>query len=478
MLQAIQPNEGKEEVKNPYSLERNFYAALLQKWKTNTSLKKEDGTNFLDVLIAEIDEVLNEQINLILHHPTFQKLEASWRGLHFLTEQPERAWNLKIRLLNISWNEIKKDLSKAIEFDQSQIFKKIYEGEIDQPGGEPFGLIVGDYYLNYSLGARGSFNDDVETLKNLTQVSAAAFSPLVTSIDASFFGLDCFEELYNLSLYKEFLTSADNRLWSDFRKDEDSRFLGLIIPSILGRKPYETYINQFYFTEDTSCQEKHLWSNGAYAFAAVIMQAFRRTGWFLDVFGTPDSGEGGGIVKNLPEVYFSTDKRSLFFKYPLNALITPRLDREFREHGFVALCHSQYTDTVAFHNCTSVQEAKVYDRKPAQLNANLSVQLHHMLCVSRFAHFIKIMMRDKVGSFSSAQECESFIRSWLSQYISASDEIGTETLTNFPLRDAQVKVREKEGAPGNFLAILWLSPHCEYSKGEILLDLTMEFKKK
>ncbi len=417
--------------------------------------------------VAAIDRLLNDQLNAILHHPDFQRLESSWRGVEFLVNcaAEEGDPGIKIRLLHATWRELERDFERAVEFDQSQMFRKIYEEEFGLPGGEPYGVLLGDFQVRLRP-QPGHPHDDVAVLGNFAQVAAAAFCPFVTSVHASVFGLDDFSELERRLDHARTFQHLDYVKWNALRNREDSRFLGLALPRVLMRLPYEddgTRVDDFCFREDVSGPDhrQYLWGNAVYAFGSVLIRAFARSGWLADIRGVQRDTDGGGLVTELPAHCFGTDKTGIALKSSTDVVVTDDLERQLSELGFLALCDCKDTEYSAFYSSSSLQQAKTYDRPAATANARLSAMLQYMLCVSRFAHYIKVLGRDKVGSFNEPGELERFLADWIVRYVTTDSEASPEVKARFPLREARVEVREQPGKPGSYQCILHLAPHYE-----------------
>lgn len=413
--------------------------------------------------VARLDDLLNRQINAVLHHPRLQKLEASWRGLQYLTEQVDDDQNVKIRVLDVSFKELARDAERAIEFDQSQLFRKVYGEEFDTPGGEPIGVLVGDYEIHPRVSAEHPI-DDMNVLRAISQVAAAAFAPFVAAAHPAMFGLNQFTGLQQpLDLAAAF-EQADFFQWRNFRREEDARFVGLTLPRVLMRLPYEddgSRIDGFCFHEDVAGPDrsKYLWGNAAYAFAAVLIRAFAQSGWLARIRGVQRDTDGGGLVTGLPVHCFTTDKLGVAPKCSTDVIVTDRQEHELSELGFIPLCHCTDTEFSAFYSNQSVQQPKQYDRLSATMNARISAMLQYMLCVSRFAHYLKVGVRDKIGAFAEAGECEQHLHEWLQQYVTADADASPDVKARFPLREASVQVRELPGKPGSYGCVAHLWPH-------------------
>jgi type VI secretion system protein ImpD len=413
--------------------------------------------------IARLDALLSAQVNAILHHPRFQQLEASWRGLNYLVEQAEGAEGVKIRVLGVSWKELVRDLDRAIEFDQSQLFTKVYSDEFGTPGGEPFGVLLGDYEIWPRPSTAHPVND-IEALQKISGVAAAAFAPFVGGVHPAMFGLDRFCELDQpLNLARTF-DQMEYFQWNNLRKEEDVRFVGLTMPRVLMRLPYEddgTRADGFRFCEDVSAPHRgnYLWGTAVYSFGAVLLKTFDRSGWLAEIRGVKPGAETGGVVAGLPVHSFSTDKHGVVPKCSTDVMITDYQEQELGELGFLPLCHCAGTELSVFYTNQSIQKPKKYDVPAATMNARISAMLQYILCASRFAHYLKVIARDKIGSFQEAGDCEEYLHNWLQQYVTSDAEASPATKARFPLREARVKVEENRARPGSYLCTAHLWPH-------------------
>ncbi len=418
--------------------------------------------------IAQIDHLLSLQVNMVLHHPEFQKLEATWRGLHYVLEQSETSANCKIKVLNVSKKEMLRDLQRVPEFDQSNAFKKIYEEEFGVFGGEPFAALISDYYF-------GKGPEDIELLERMSQVAAAAHAPFIAASTADMFNLEDFTGLdAPRDLGKVFDTTEYAR-YKGFRMNEDSRYVCLTMPRVLMRVPYgrETKaVDGFNYEEavDGMTHDKYLWGNASFTLGARISQAFSRYGWCAAIRGV----EGGGLVEGLPVHTFYTDSGDVAMKCPTETIITDRREKELADLGFAPLVHCKGTDYAAFFSVQSCQKPKLYDKEAANANARLSAQLPYILAVSRFAHYMKSMMRDKIGSFMSRKDCESFLNRWISNYVTPDDTASAAAKAQFPLREAKVEVLDVPGKPGAYRAVAFLRPHFQLDELSVSLRLVAE----
>jgi type VI secretion system protein ImpC len=404
--------------------------------------------------IAAIDQKLSAQLNEVMHHPDFQRLEATWRGLHYLVHESETGEHLQIRVLNVSKRELFRDLHRAAEFDQSTLFKKVYEEEYGQLGGHPFGLLVGDYTF-------GRDPEDVSLLKLIANVAAAAHAPFVAGADPKLFNFERFTELPGPRDLARIFQGVEYAAWQSFREMEDSRYVALTLPRVLGRLPYGegfTRVEAFNFEEvvDGKDHDKYLWMNAAWAYAARVTDAFVHDGWFARTQGVA----GGGKVEGLPVHTFPTDDGDVAMKCPTEIAISDRREGELSGLGFLPLLHCKHRDFAAFMGTQSVQKPKQYFDPAANANAELSARFNYLLCVSRFAHYLKVMARDKIGTLMTPEECQRWLNDWINQYVLANpDGVGEETKAKSPLRDAKVEVRAIRDRPGWYKAVAWLQPH-------------------
>jgi type VI secretion system protein ImpC len=422
----------------------------------------------INARIAQIDHLLSIQLNEILHHPTFQKLEGSWRGLKYLMDQSETSDHLKIKILNVSKRELLRDLQRAPEFDQSALFKKVYEEEFGIFGGAPFASMIGDYEF-------GKGPEDIELLERISQTAAAAHAPFLTAASPEFFNLESFAQLDAPRDIGKVFDTTEYAKWKSFRASEDSRYVGLTCPRVLGRLPYgkdTKMVEAFHYEEnvDGSDHSKYLWMNAAYALGTRLTSAFAQFGWCAAIRGV----EGGGLVEGLPVHNFYTDEGDIAMKCPTEVPITDRREKELADQGFIPLVHCKGTDYAAFFSVQSAQKAKLYDKDAANANARLSTQLPYILAVSRFAHYLKAMMRDKIGSFMSRIECETFLNKWIQNYVTPDDTASAYVKAQHPLREASIEVAEVPGKPGVYRAVAFLRPHFQLDELSVSLRLVAE----
>ena len=423
----------------------------------------------IDARIAEIDQLISEQLSEVLHAPEFQKIESSWTGLHYLCKHTSTGERLKIKLLNTSKKDIVKDFKTAIDFDQSALFKKVYEEEFGTFGGSPFGALIGDFEIG-----RGA--EDMYFVEQMSHVAAAAHAPFISAASSELFGLEAFTDLGKPRDLAKVFDTVDYAKWKSFRESEDARYVGLTVPRFLGRLPYDPKegitTEGFNFVEnvDGTDHSKYLWVNTAYALGARLTAAFETYGWCAAIRGV----EGGGLVEDLPTHTFKTDAGELALKCPTEVAITDRREKELSDLGFIPLVHCKNTDYAAFFGAQSAQKAKKYDTDAANANASLSAQLQYMFAVCRIAHYMKSMMRDKVGSFANTLDVERYLHNWLMQYVVDSQDASQEIRAQKPLREASVEVSEVPGRPGVYRAVAFVRPHYQLDELSVSLRLVAE----
>ena len=418
--------------------------------------------------IAEIDRLLSSQLNEIMHHEDFQKLEGSWRGLHQLVMNSETSPMLKIRVMSVNKKDLLKDLERAVEFDQSALFKKVYEEEYGTFGGAPYGALIGDYEF-------GNHPQDMALLEKISQVAAAAHAPFLSAASADLFGWETFSEMTDVRDISKIFDRTEYAKWRSFRESEDSRYVGLTLPHTLGRVPYGAATRPtetFRFEEDVDGRDhkKYLWTNAAYSLGTRLTEAFALYGWCVAIRGV----EGGGLVDSLPTHTFMTDEGEVALKCPTEVAITDRREKEFSDNGFIPLVHCKGTDYAAFFGMQAVNKSKKYDTDAANANARLSTQLQYMFAVSRFAHYLKAMMRDKIGSFMSRSEAEKFLNRWILNYVTSNDSASPAIKAQKPLREARIDVAEIPGKPGCYRAVAFLRPHFQLDELSVSLRLVAD----
>ncbi|MGY8619816.1 type VI secretion system contractile sheath large subunit [Pantoea agglomerans] len=417
----------------------------------------DDAYKNIAAIIAEIDMKLSEQINLILHHTEFQRLESAWRGLHYLVYNTETDEKLKLRFMDISKNDLRRSMKryKGIAWDQSPLFKQIYEEEYGQLGGEPYGCLVADYHFDHSA-------PDVDLLSSIGKVAASAHMPFITGAAPSVMQMDSWQELANpRDLTKIFTQNLEYAAWNSLRQSEDSRYIGLAMPRFLARLPYgieSNPVDNFNFEETTDGADhsKYLWSNAAYAMAVNINRSFKHYGWCTMIRGV----ESGGVVENLPCHTFPTDDGGVDMKCPTEIAISDRREAELAKNGFIPLVHRKNTDYAAFIGAQSLQKPSEYYDSDATANANLSARLPYLFACSRFAHYLKCIVRDKIGSFKEREDMQHWLNNWVMNYVDGDPANSSqETKARRPLAAAEVVVEDVEGNPGYYQAKFFLRPH-------------------
>jgi len=450
---------------------RNLISELVDQVLSGTVTVSKDLVASIDARIAELDSVISAQLNSIMHAPEFQKLESSWRGLKYLVRESETSPMLKIKVLNTSKKDLIKDFKSASDFDQSALFKKVYEEEYGTFGGGPYAALVGDYDF-------GRHPEDFYLLDQVSHVAAAAHAPFISAASPTLFGLETFTDIGKPRDLTKIFDTVEYAKWKGFRESEDSRYVGLVLPNVLGRLPYgrnTVPVEEFNFEEDVdgSNHDKYLWTNAAYSFATRLTEAFSNYGWLAAIRGV----EGGGLVNNLPTHTFQTDDGEIALKCPTEVAITDRNEKLLSDLGFISLVHCKNTDYAAFFSGQSTQKSKMYNTDAANANARLSSQLPYIFAVSRIAHYMKAIMRDKIGSFASRQGVQDYLNTWLSQYVLLDDSASQESKAKFPLREAQVDVVDVPGKPGVYRAAAFLRPHFQLDELTISLRLVAELPK-
>jgi type VI secretion system protein ImpC len=427
-----------------------------------------DTEAMINARIAQIDKLISDQLNEVMHAEEFQKLEGSWRGLHYLVSKSETGERMKIRVMNVNKKDLLKDMEKASEFDQSAMFKKIYEEEFGMFGGASYGALIGDYEF-------GNHPQDMALLEKMSQVAAAAHAPFISAAGSSLFNLDSFTELGNPRDLSKIFQSVEYAKWRSFRDSEDSRYVSLCVPHILMRQPYgkaNVPVEAFDFEEsvDGTDHSKYLWGNAAYALGTRLTDAFAKYGWCAAIRGV----EGGGLVEGLPVHTFKTDEGDVALKCPTEIAITDRREKELADLGFVPLVHCKGTDFAAFFSTQSANKPKVYDSDEANANARLSSQMQYIMATSRFAHYLKSMMRDKIGSFMTRGEAQDFLNRWISNYVLGDPNAGQEVKAKYPLSEARVDVTEIPGKTGAYRAVAFLKPHYQLDELSVSLRLVAD----
>jgi type VI secretion system protein ImpC len=424
-----------------------------------------DTDEMLGSRIKELDELISVQLNEVMHAPEFQKLEGSWRGLQYLTTNTETSTMLKIKVFNISKKDILKDFTKQNDWEQAAIFRKIYEEEYGTLGGQPYGCLIGDYEIT-------RHPEDIQLLTNMANVGAAAHAPFLAAASPSLFNWESFTELGGPRDVAKIFDNDAYVAWKDFRKSDDSKYVGLCMPHILMRLPYgkdTSPVEEFDYEEkvDGRDHKKYLWGNAAFALGARITNAFAMHEWCAAIRGV----EGGGLVEGLPAHTFQTDDGDQTVKCPTEIAITDRREAELSKLGFIPLCYYKGTTNAVFMATQSANQATQYLNADANANARLSSQLQYIFAVSRFAHFLKGMMRDKIGSFMSREQCQKFLNEWIKNYVLLDDFASQDAKSKFPLRDAQIEVSEDPAKPGVYTAVAFLRPHFQLDELTVSLRL-------
>jgi type VI secretion system protein ImpC len=428
---------------------------LAQQALSATALVSDDAIKTIQAIIAEIDKKLSEQINKIMHHEDFKSLEGSWRGLHHLVNNTETDEKLKIRVLNISKKDVGKTIKKykGTAWDQSPLFKKLYEDEFGTPGGEPYGCLIGDYYFDHSP-------PDVEILAGMAQIAAAAHAPFISAGSPTVMNMDSWQQLGDPRDLTKIFQTPEYAAWRSLRDSDDAKYIGLTMPRFLSRIPYGSKTNpveEFAFEEDTEGADhnKYVWSNSAYAMGTNITRSFKLYGWCSRIRGA----ESGGMVDGLPVHTFPTDDGGVDMKCPTEIAITDRREAELAKNGFMPLSHWKNTDYGVFVGAQSLQKPTEYDDPDATANANLAARLPYLFATCRFAHYLKCMVRDKIGSFKERSDMESWLNNWISKFVTVMPNASEEIKARYPLAEAKVEVLEVPGNPGYYTSKFYLRPH-------------------
>ncbi|KAF0811574.1 hypothetical protein IGB42_03960 [Andreprevotia sp. IGB-42] len=437
------------------AVESAVHTLALQALEHSTTISS-DAYGAIQSIIAEIDRKLSEQVNLVLHHPDFQQLEGAWRGLHYLVNNTETDELLKIRVLPISKKELARNLKrhKGIGWDQGPLFKKIYEEEYGQFGGEPFGCLIGDFQFDHSP-------PDVETLGELARIAAAAHCPFISAADPAVMQMESWQELANPRDLTKIFQNTEYAAWRSLRESEDARYLGLTVPRFLARLPYGARTNpvdEFDFEEDTdgASHDHYTWANSAYAMGVNINRSFKLYGWCSSIRGV----ESGGAVSNLPCHTFPSDDGGVDMKCPTEIAISDRREAELAKNGFMPLIHRKNSDFAAFIGAQSLQQPTEYTDPDASANARLSARLPYLFACCRFAHYLKCIVRDKVGSFRERDDMERWLNTWIMSYVDGDPANSSQdTKARKPLAAAEVLVEEQEDNPGYYSAKFFLRPH-------------------
>jgi type VI secretion system protein ImpC len=433
-----------------------------------TAVVSDDVIGTIKAIIAEIDKTLSDQLNVILHNERFQQLESAWRGLHYLVNNTETDEMLKIRVMNVSKKDLGRTLKKykGAAWDQSPLFKKLYEEEYGQLGGEPYGCLVGDYYFDHTPG-------DVEMLGLMAQIASAAHAPFIAGAGPTLMGMDSWQELANPRDLAKIFGAPDYAAWRSLRESEDAKYVGLAMPRFLARLPYGAKTNpveEFEFEEETAGGDSHkyAWANSAYTMAVNVNRSFKMYGWCTSIRGV----ESGGAVEGLPVHTFPSDDGGVDMKCPTEIAISDRRESELANCGLMPLIHRKNTDTAAFIGAQSLQKPQEYMDPDATANARLAARLPYLFASCRFAHYLKCMVRDKVGSFKERADMERYLSDWIKNYVILNPEnAGEASRASKPLAGAEVKVEEVEGNPGYYSAKFYLRPHYQLEGVNVTMSL-------
>lgn len=456
LFTSLLDKEFKPKGKSQSEAVKTAVRTLAQQALSNTLTMSDDAYTSIQTIIAEIDRQLSAQINLILHHEAFQKLEAAWRGLNHLVSNTETDEKLKIRFMDISKDDMRRTMRryKGVAWDQSPLFKRIYEEEYGQLGGEPYGCLVADYYFDHTP-------PDVELLGALSKVAASAHAPFIAGAAPSLLQMDSWQELANPRDLAKITGNLEHAAWNSLRNTEDARYVGLAMPRFLARLPYGARTNpvdEFDFEEETegADHKNYVWNNAAYAMAVNINRSFKLYGWCTMIRGV----ESGGTVENLPCHTFPTDDGGFDMKCPTEIAISDRREAELAKAGFIPLVHRKGTDHATFIGAQSLQKPQEYMDPDATANANLSARLPYLFASTRFAHYLKSIVRDKIGAFKEREDMQRWLNEWIMNYVDADPANSSqETKARRPLAAAEVEVQDVEGNPGYYQAKFFLRPH-------------------
>lgn len=448
---------------------KDLIGELVKEVMGGTVVVSDNLSATLDARVAELDALISAQLSLVMHGKEFQKLESSWRGLHYLCSHTSTGESIKIKVFNTTKKELVRDFKTAIDFDQSALFKKVYEEEFGTFGGAPFGALIGDFDI-------GRQAEDMYFAEQMSHVAAASHAPFISAASPELFGLESYTDMGKPRDLAKVFDTVEYAKWKSFRESEDSRYVALTLPRFLGRLPFDpkdgVTTEGFNFYEDVNGADhsKYLWVNTAFAFGARLTEAFENYGWCAAIRGV----EGGGLVEDLPTHTFKTDDGEVALKCPTEIAITDRREKELSDLGFVPLVHCKNTDYAAFFGAQSVQKAKKYESDAATANANLASQLQYMFAVCRIAHYMKAMMRDKIGSFASADQIGAYLNRWINQYVTSDQGASHETKAQYPLAEASVQVSEVPGRPGVYRAVSFIRPHFQLDELSVSLRLVAE----
>ncbi len=429
-----------------------------------------------EVLLCDIDNLISDQLNRIIHHPSFQALEARWRGLDYLVRAGLTAPKCKIKLFDVTWREIGKDATRSLEFDQSEMFHRVYSDEFGTPGGEPFGALIGDFEVTHNFEPPQDHSDAI-ILTHLAQIAAAAFAPIILGASARMFGVKRFADLRPSVSLEDVFASDEYRQWKTLRLHPDCRFVGLTLPRILMREPYTRrpdHRNGLYFHERLRSADDRLWGNAAFAFAAILLREFAAVGWFAHIRATPRDELGGGLVTQFPSDLTEDGLAPPGSPMRTECVITDGFEKDLSEHGFIPLCQGYRTAFGAFFSNNSIAKNRVSAIRDKTSRPNDTQMLQHLLCGSRIAQYIKVIFRDKIGSFKNTEACEQHLTQWLYHYTTGRSDLDWQAQARYPLRNAKVKVREHPDKPGHFICKLRLTAHHQIEQMFSELELVTE----
>ncbi len=414
-------------------------------------------------LIRLLDTKINSLCNAIIHHERFQQLEASWRGIALLIAAKKHDQHVIIKFLPLSFAAFTRDLTRAMEFEHTLLFNKIYTAEIDLPGGQPYGLIIADYYFHHHV-------QHCQLLNVMAKIAAASLVPFISSLHPRFLGIDAYQDLpvpLNLTSY---IKQEEFQPFNRLRLKDESRFLGLCLPRVLIRAPYDK-MQHPWFTELTHQHQDYCWGNPSFFYAKMVIQNYQQTRWFADTQGVHSQHLEGGIASVLERDYFSCDKLKAWPKIATEILITDNMVREFSEVGLLPLQDNQLINKIVFHSSQSIQKVKHYSKQNAMVNAKISTMLNYLLCACRFGHYLKVILRDKVGSFANSSACEQLLQQWLLQYCAASSDLSMDQRARYPLNAANIKLQTLAGEPGKYFCVMHLKPHDQIDQIDTHLKL-------
>jgi type VI secretion system protein ImpD len=460
------------------------FASRLRLWLGDALFERMQGAPWREVAsrlqqdVCFIDDLLRKQVAAIIHAPAFQKIESSWRGVQHLLSCREKVDDapIEIRILNVGWGELRRDFDRAVEFDQSQLFRMVYDNEFGMPGGKPYGALLADFDVHPRPSSEHP-HDDIAVLKSLTQVAAASFCPIFLNASPTMFGVNQFVEMQHSVDYAKIQGDLDYLGWRQYREMEDSRFIGLVMPRMLMRRPYDhSHIAKtgFPFTEEGMNRSSHLWGGAVFAIGETLIRAFGQSRWLADIRGAQKGVDGGGLVLGPATINFTTDSPEVCPKPILDLMVNDNLERQMAELGFMSLTTCPGTPMAAFYSCPSTQKPKSYNTPDATANAKISSMLNYMLCVSRFAHYVKIMGRDKIGGFSDADDLQREIYNWIMDYVTPDSDASISVKSRKPLRAAEISVRPDPGKPGSYSCTMNLSPHYELDDMQASIKLVAE----